>query len=306
MRVLITGAGGNLGRAVVPALVAAGHHPVLFDVRELDTDQEFVRGDVRDADAVTGVMSGVDAVVHGAALHGIHLRSWSAEEFWSINVTGTFNVYQAARTAGVQRVVLGSSMAVYGAGPTTPGWRVVTEETPTSPTDLYGLTKVLCEDIAQYHTHDRAVSTVALRFGMFVPETFERYGFRLLFGGVDDRDVAQSVLLSIDHHVEDGFEAFNIMADTELDGDDLDQLQADAASVVDRHWPGTTALVRDRGLDLADLVWGRTIYPVDRAGSRLRYQPQYNFGAFVEAFRMNDPSHYPNATEPWWGADRPN
>jgi len=306
MRVLVTGAGGNLGRAVVPALVAAGHHPVLFDMRELDGDEEFVKGDVRDSEALARVVAGVDAVVHGAALHGIHLRTWSPADFWSINVTGTFNVYEAARRAGVGRVVLGSSMAVYGDQAAEQGWQLITEETPTHPTNVYGLTKVLSEDIARYHAHDDAIGTVALRFGMFVPETFERYGFRLLFGGVDDRDVAQSVLAALDHQSDTGFDAFDIMADNGLTGDDLGRLHRDLPALLDERWPGTAEVLRSRSLDLSELVWGRSLYPVDRAVSELKYRPQYNFGGFVEALRKDDRTYYPFADMAWWGADRPN
>jgi nucleoside-diphosphate-sugar epimerase len=306
MRVLVTGAGGNLGRVVVPALVAAGHHPVLFDFRRLETDQEFLEGDVRDADAVARAVDGVDAVVHAAALHGVHLGSWSAEDFWSINVTGTFHVYQAARAAGVGHVVLGSSMVVYGdVGGGSDPWQVVTEESPLRPTNLYGLTKVVSEDIARYHAGAGAIRTVSLRLGMFVPETFERYGFRLLFGGVDDRDVAQAVLRALDHQPEGGFDAVNIMADSGLDADDVARLAIDVAAVLDERWPGTTALVRERGLDLDELVWARRIYPVERARSVLGYDPQYDFGAFLEALRSGDRTHYPFADEPWWGVQRP-
>jgi UDP-glucose 4-epimerase len=306
MRVLVTGAGGNLGRVVVPALVEAGHHPVLFDFRALDTDQEFVEGDVRDGHAVARAMAGVDAVVHAAALHGIHLASWSADDFWSINVTGTFRVYSAAREAGVRRVVLGSSMVVYGdVGRSGDPWRVVTEDHPPRPAELYGLTKVVSEDIARYHAGAGAVSTVALRLGMFVPETFERYGFRLLFGGVDDRDVAHAVLRALGHEPVDGFDAFDIMADSGLDAADLARLDTDILALLDERWPGTRALVEARGLDVEQLIWGRSIFPVDRARSVLGYQPQYDFGAFLRALNDDDPAYYPYRDEPWWGAQRP-
>ncbi len=241
MRVLVTGAGGNLGRAVVPALVDAGHEPVLLDFRPLSTEHDAVEGDVRDRAAVERAMHGVDAVVHAAARHGIHLQDWSAEDFWSSNVTGTFLVYEAARAAGVRKVVLGSSMVVYGdLGDGADPWEAVTEQSPLRPSNLYGLTKVLCEDIASYHGRAGAISTVALRLGMFVPETFLRYGFRLLFGGVDDRDVAHSVLRALAHDPEDGFAAFNIMADSGLSLDDLPRLSADALGVLDERYPGTT------------------------------------------------------------------
>ncbi len=306
MRVLVTGAGGNLGRAAVPALVEAGHEPVLFDFRPIETEHEFVEGDVRDPAALARAMHGADAVVHAAALHGIHLQAWSAEDFWSINVTGTFHVYEAARTAGISHVVLGSSMVVYGdIGGGDEPWEVVTERSPLRPTNLYGLTKVLCEDIARYSATAGTISTVALRLGMFVPETFERYGFRLLFGGVDDRDVASSVVRALQHRPQDGFDAFDVMAGSGLTEDDLPCLHSDPAAVLEEHWPGTAALVRDRGLDLSSLVWGRRLYPVDHARSVLGYSPQYDFGAFLDALRRGDPGHYPYAQEPWWGVERP-
>lgn len=306
MRVLVTGAGGNLGRAVVPALVDAGHEPVLLDFRPLSTEHDAVEGDVRDRAAVERAMHGVDAVVHAAALHGIHLQDWSAEDFWSINVTGTFLVYEAARAAGVRKVVLGSSMVVYGdLGDGADPWEAVTEQSPLRPSNLYGLTKVLCEDIASYHGRAGAISTVALRLGMFVPETFLRYGFRLLFGGVDDRDVAHSVLRALAHDPEDGFAAFNIMADSGLSLDDLPRLSADALGVLDERYPGTTDVVRRRALDVDSLVWGRRVYPVDRPRSLLGYSPQYDFAAFLVALERGDTDHYPYADEPWWGVDRP-
>ena len=306
MRVLVTGAGGNLGRAVVPALVDGGHQPVLFDFRRVDTDQEFVAGDVRDTSAVARAMADVEVVVHAAALHGIHLENWSVEDFWSINVTGTFNVYQAARDAGVQHVVLGSSMVVYGdLGGGDDAWQVVDEQSPLRPTNLYGLTKVLCEDIARYHALAGAVSTVALRLGMFVPETFERYGFRLLFGGVDDRDVTQSVLRALSHRPAEGFGAYNIMADSGLAAADVPQLQKEVGEVVEQHWPGMSALLVERDLLLDELVWGRRIYPLDHAKNVLGYQPQYGFDAFLQALGQRDTSHYPYADEPWWGVQRP-
>ena len=306
MRVLVTGAGGNLGRAAVPALVAAGHEPVLFDFRPLETEHAFVEGDVRDTAALAKAMDGVDAVVHAAALHGIHLQAWSAEDFWSINVTGTFNVYEAARAAGITQVVLGSSMVVYGdLGAGDDPWQVVTEQTPLRPTNLYGLTKVLSEDIARYGATAGAIRTVALRLGMFVPETFERYGFRLLFGGVDDRDVAHAVVRALQHRPEHGFAAFDIMADSGLTADALPGLDSDPAGVLEQRWPGVTALLRDRGLDVPGLVWGRRLYPVEHARSVLGYSPGYDFGGFLDALRREDRSHYPYASQPWWGVERP-
>src|SRR5947208_252314 len=180
MKVLITGAGGNLGRVVAPALIEAGHTPRLLDFRPLQTEYEFDQGDVRNAEDVQRAVEGADAIVHAAALHGIHLRKWQPQDYWAINVTGTFNVYEAARSARIKQVVLCSTMGVYGESMTPPegAWGLVTENLPTLPGDIYGMSKWLCEHIARYYSRQHGMSTTALRLGMFVPETFERYGFR--------------------------------------------------------------------------------------------------------------------------------
>ena len=81
MRVLITGAGGNLGRVLAPALQNSGYTPVLMDFRPLDTPFEFIQGDATRKADMYRAAEGVDAIVHGAALHGIHLANHSQDEF---------------------------------------------------------------------------------------------------------------------------------------------------------------------------------------------------------------------------------
>jgi nucleoside-diphosphate-sugar epimerase len=178
---------------------------------------------------------------------------------------------------------------------------VVTEDSPILPDDEYGLSKWLGEELARYHARRQDLATVALRLGMFVPETFERYGFRLLFGGVDDRDVAQAVLLALEHEPAGGFEAVDVMAEVPFQPADAVGLHADPAAVLERYWPGCTALFADRGLELEELVWGRLIWPIDKARGVLGYRPGHNFGEFLAALRAGDTGYYPFANLPWWG-----
>lgn len=305
MKVLLTGAGGNLGRVLAPALTAAGHTVRGFDFRPLDTfDGEAIVGDVRQLDDVKRAMDGVDAVVHAAALHGIHLAKWTPSDFWAINVTGTFNVYEAAREAGVTRAVLCSTMGVYGesARPPQTGWNLVDESLPLLPGDVYGLSKKLCEELAETYGRRWGVSTAALRLGMFVPEgSLERYGFRLLFGGVDDRDVAQAALLALAHTSESGFDAFNVMAPTPFSAEDRAALGVDPMAVLEARWPGVGAALAAKGIDPTPLLWGRTQWAIEKAQWVLGWKPAYDFDGFLRALAAGDAGHYPYVGLPWWG-----
>jgi farnesol dehydrogenase len=121
MRVLVTGATGYLGRALVRAVLAAGHAPVAFARRASSSGLTvtLIDGDVRDGSAVAAAMDGCDAVCHAAALVSI----WRPEprEFDEVNVGGLRNVLAAARRHGVARVVYTSSfLALPPAGAAAP------------------------------------------------------------------------------------------------------------------------------------------------------------------------------------------
>jgi nucleoside-diphosphate-sugar epimerase len=306
MKILITGAGGNLGRAIIPALIEAGHSLRLFDFRDIaETGTETIVGDVRDIDDVRAAMSGMDAIVHAAALHGIHLAKWRPEDFWGINVTGTFNVYEAAREAGIKRVVLCSTMGVYGDSARAPddAWSVVDESNALLPGDVYGMSKKLCEEMAAVYARKWGITTVALRLGMFVPESnLDKYGFRLLFGGVDDRDVVQAVSLALTHESEGGFDAFDIMAPPAFEPSDPQALHTDPLAVLEQRYPGCNALFVEKGIDARPLIWGRTLWPVTKAMDVLRYKPQFGFDGYLNSLRSGaTENYYPPQGLSWWG-----
>lgn len=305
MKVLITGAGGSLGRVLAPALAEKGHEPVLFDNRPLETPYPFLLGDATRKEDVLEAVQGADAVVHGAALHGIHLVKYTADDFWNLNVTGTHHIYEAARTHGVRKVLLCSTMGVYGESivPDADGVAVVTEALPLRPADIYGLSKKLCEELAEFYSRRHSVQTIAYRLGMFVPEDFVRYGFRLLKGGVDDRDVAQAFLLGLENE-SIRFDAFNIMADVPFTLEEFARLKQEPRVVLEERYPGALESVATRGLDLDELLamWGFTYWSTEKAKLELGYQPQHNFSQFYAAFKEGDEAYYPFANLPWWGA----
>jgi dTDP-L-rhamnose 4-epimerase len=123
MRVLVTGGAGFIGGHVCAALLAAGHEVVALDClhpaahgRDRVPDGSFLLGDVRDPDVTASAVRGLDAVVHHAAMVGMGVDFDDAPEYVSCNDLGTAVLLAAMARARVRRLVLASSMVVYGEG----------------------------------------------------------------------------------------------------------------------------------------------------------------------------------------------
>ena len=129
MRVLVTGAAGFIGSHAVEAFTAAGHEVVGFDVllpavhpdpesarARIPDGVELIRADVRDLASVRRALSGVDVVCHQAAMVGLGLDLNDAPDYAGCNDLGTAVLLAAMASEGVGRLVLASSMVVYGEG----------------------------------------------------------------------------------------------------------------------------------------------------------------------------------------------
>ncbi|MDI6742550.1 MAG: NAD-dependent epimerase/dehydratase family protein, partial [Smithella sp.] len=147
--VLVTGATGAIGPRVVHALHQAGCQIRAFSVDApaagmFPQSVEVLIGDVTDQVAVQSAMQGVDAVVHLAALlHIVNPPPELREKYEHVNVGGTATVVEAAIKAGVGRVVLFSTIAVYGPSDGC----VLNEMSPTHPDTFYAQTKRAAEQI---------------------------------------------------------------------------------------------------------------------------------------------------------------
>jgi nucleoside-diphosphate-sugar epimerase len=170
----ISGGAGFLGLHLARRLLADGHEVRTLDVvplddAELERSVQELRGDVRDQERVQQLVAGADVVVHAAAALPIQA---SRESIRSVNVGGTENVLQAARDAGVKRVVFISSTAVYG----VPEKHPIEEDDPLVGVGWYGESKIDAEGLCRV----AAVETTIVR-----PKTFigpERLGvFEILF-----------------------------------------------------------------------------------------------------------------------------
>ena len=211
-RVLVTGSSGRAGRTVAGDLVAHGYSVVGLDVREYpEADWEFVTGDIRDLDDVKKKMEGVQAVCHTAA---VPKDTGEAEKIFDLNMKGTFNVLEAARSLGVYRVVFASSIVVYGIsrnGP-LPRYLPIDEEHPCSPVTTYAVTKLMGELLCRSYSLRYGMGTICLRLGNFTlrEKVFSRehdHGelwTNLLGGKLVAEDLAQAFRLGLESDIRHG------------------------------------------------------------------------------------------------------
>jgi dTDP-glucose 4,6-dehydratase len=169
-RVLVTGAGGFIGSHVTERLVECGartralvRYNALGRAGWLDEspsrgDVEIVAGDLADRDVLRRACDGVDVVFHLAALIAIPYSYRAPSSYVRTNVEGTLNVLQAARDAGVSRVVHTSTSEVYGTAQAVP----ITETHPLRGQSPYAATKIGADKIAEaFHlSFDQPVVTV--------------------------------------------------------------------------------------------------------------------------------------------------
>ena len=116
--------------------------------------------------------------------------------------------------------------------------------------------------------------TIAYRLGMFGPESFVGYGFRLLKGGVDERDVAQAFLLGLDD-ASITFDAFNVMAEVPFSPEEFGEWSRDPEGFLEGRYPGVAGLVEEQGANFGELVrmWGLTYWSIEKAERVLGYRP---------------------------------
>lgn len=191
-RVLITGAAGAIGTALRAGLRDRWRHLRLTDLRpvqDLAANEEQVVADITDRPAVEQMMRGVRAVVHLAGVLG----DYTLEDLFRVNARGLFDVFEAARLAGVERIVFASSNHAFGCYPIT---ERVSPALPPRPDSLYGAFKVWGETMLREY-HDRhGIRSVSLRIGTFRDRPIDQ---RSLATWLSPRDAAHLVDVALRH-----------------------------------------------------------------------------------------------------------
>lgn len=265
MKVLVTGAAGNAGQATCRALSAAGAEIRMADVtpppKEYAELGEFMRCDTRTPDDARRAVQGMDAVIHLAAWHCAHQPPVSDATIFAVNVDGTFHVLEACRAQNIQAVVYASSMA-YGWG------------------GVYGVTKVIGEDLCRAYHEMTGASVAMLRYHDFVPKPYLAFGAKLLRNGVDRRDVADATVAALQAAVDKRFRLFRtivhtrhgmpeaVRADFRRHGPDWCETQV----------PGAAQLLKQYDISLPESVEQHVL---SEAKAQMGWEPKYGFVEFL-------------------------
>ncbi|MFJ9776737.1 NAD-dependent epimerase/dehydratase family protein [Kitasatospora sp. NPDC101157] len=161
--VLLTGAAGRIGSSLRESLPAYGYRLRCFDRLPVPGEPQALTADLQDAGALAEAMEGVDAVVHLAGLPG----EAPFADILAANIDGTHRLYEAARAAGVRRIVYASSNHAVGFTERPAGGAIVPVDTPQRPDTFYGLSKCFGENLASLYADRHGMESVSLRIGSF-------------------------------------------------------------------------------------------------------------------------------------------
>jgi nucleoside-diphosphate-sugar epimerase len=276
-RIVVTGAAGKAGRAVVTDLREHGYDVLTTDtvVSGADREDGMLKADLTDYGQAVEVLSepGVGAVLHLANIPAPGLSTPAVT--FNANMAMNFNVFQAAAAVKLSRVVWASSETTLGLPfDTPPRYAPVDEDHYPVPTSTYALSKVASETIAGHIAQWSGIPFVALRFSnVMAPEDYQQFpGFQddphkrkwNLWGYIDQRDVAQACrkALEVDAAAVTGNPAFIIAAaDTVMNRPSADLLAEVYPQV---------KLTRDVGQH-------GTLLAIDRAREVLGFSPEHSW-----------------------------
>ncbi|BDI32159.1 oxidoreductase [Capsulimonas corticalis] len=272
MKILVTGAAGNAGQAVCALLRQEGYDIRRADVAPPSRDElagvEFVRCDTRTPTDALRAVEGCDAVIHLAAWHCAHNPPVSDATIFAVNVDGTFNVFEACRAFGVKAVVFASSMA-YGWG------------------GIYGVTKVIGEDLSRSYHESADASVAMLRYHDFVPKPYLDFGAMLLRNGVDRRDVAASTVAALRAVIDKKIGLFQTVIHTNhhMPADVVQNFPSLGPDWCETRVPGSKALIEKYALTLPASV---EQHDMSEAKRLMGWEPEFGFVEFLTDLKARD------------------
>lgn len=286
---LVTGASGLLGGGVAARLRGEGVRVVATDIRSGD---DVVACDVTDHAALDTLASREDVttIIHCGGVSGPMVANDRPRSIVDVNVSGSANLLETARTHRMRRLVFCSSLTVYG----TTGDAPVTEDTPTAPTSVYAASKVAGEALVRAYAAEHGVDGIALRIGtVYGPGRRTACFVRTMLDNARNR-VPTTVpygadfprqYLYVDDAVEALYRAWLAPAPSHRVLNVTGGSYLDAAGVVDV----ASAVVPDvdvrfgTGVDPIDPDWQGPLSG-DRAAAEIGYQPTWTLSDGIKAY----------------------
>ncbi len=167
MKIFLTGGAGYIGSAAAERLLADGHEVTVFDSlvkgyrQAVPQKARFIQGDLADPSALTGALEGesFDAVLHFAAFIEAGESMRDPGKYFRNNLGNSLQLIAAAHAAGITRFVLSSTAAVYASSDLP-----LTEGSPLGPTNVYGHTKLMIEQMLDWYSQIHGMHYAALRY----------------------------------------------------------------------------------------------------------------------------------------------
>ena len=275
MKILLTGGSGDLGQTLIPLLIARGHTFHIFDIRTPETGaQYFQQGSLLNVTQIEDALVGSDLVLHIAAWHGIHeVRGLKTpQDFWDLNVNGTYNLLQACLNKQVTKLIHISSSSI------------------TKLSGYYGFTKRLSEDAVKHFHEQHQLQTVTLRPRAFIPHwnrdvygNFLEWAKRFWPGAVHIDDVAQAVMLSIELISNDEYghhPILNVDREPDYSSEELSNWDTDGPGTSFQKYYGEYIEVASKfEIDTSTKPVSNDIQETKAV---LGYQPQYGLPALLK------------------------
>ena len=301
MRILLTGSSGWLGRFLAPMLREAGHEVVGLDVAP-GADTQIV-GSVADRALIDRIFAdhGIEAVIHGGALHKPDIARYPRAAFVDVNVTGTLCLLEAAAAAGHDRFIFTSttslmiSQAIRDEMADHAVW-IDESLSPLEPRNIYGVTKLAAERLCRLFYTDHGLAVAILRTSRFFPEDDDTHeepsgpnlkANEFLHRRLTVEDAARAHLMALDRAPGIGFETFIISAPTPFAKQEAEELKRDASAVVLRHFPEAAELYARQGWTLPRSI-GR-VYDSRLAEDRLGFRCETDFRTILDALANGRP-----------------
>ena len=285
IRVCITGASGYLGSHLSPELVKLGYKLICVDIVPPEEEYgEFRQADIRNEDEALNALEEAELLIHCASIHP--WKQYTDEQYLDANVKGTWHVFNAAAVHGIERVILTSSISATGCAPNSDDWPVDESYLSPWPGDIYSLTKLVQEQIAQHFCGSKGMRVIALRPPNFTPKPPLQNGVALLSGCSVVEDVASAHLkaLNVWEKLQDNFEPFYI---TPTFPYSQQEISSNPKGVLEKYFMGAWDWFEKRGVTLRPTA---TNYDSSKAKRILGWQVEYTFARWWEENRQRFPN----------------